>query len=323
MRRLGVLVLAVLGLAGCPSTETTPAEDAAPEVAWTEDTNYDGPRPIFPSCADGVKNGAESDVDCGGGECTPCGVGKVCTSNDDCVGLCKSSQCVLARTCAELVRPGLVSGIYDLDLDGDGPEPALPFYCDMKLDGGGYTLVGKLSTRVPSAGGTPAALWTSSMPKNEEDRSLLNPNKSGAHYVSRIVTKLWNVGFTVNEVRLSLVNKGEESKFFRFDGKDSSVVNWFAAARLSGSSYTDVSPTMMANFFAIAGDPTNHREWFINKTYGSCEIDAGWLVADWEPDPCVWESSRPSMKILYAPGMTAATWVSGAAEADALMIYVR
>jgi formylglycine-generating enzyme required for sulfatase activity len=37
-----------------------------------------------PSCDDGVKNGSETDVDCGGAVCHACNTGKTCTVNADC-----------------------------------------------------------------------------------------------------------------------------------------------------------------------------------------------------------------------------------------------
>ncbi len=36
------------------------------------------------TCNDGVKNGDETDVDCGGPDCPPCGLGKHCLDEDDC-----------------------------------------------------------------------------------------------------------------------------------------------------------------------------------------------------------------------------------------------
>lgn len=44
-----------------------------------------------PTCNDMVKNGTETDVDCGGA-CTKCGAGKMCKVNSDCVG---GTQCVM------------------------------------------------------------------------------------------------------------------------------------------------------------------------------------------------------------------------------------
>ena len=44
-----------------------------------------------PSCTDLVKNGVETDVDCGGGTCVDCAAGKACLGGTDCV----SGSCVL------------------------------------------------------------------------------------------------------------------------------------------------------------------------------------------------------------------------------------
>jgi hypothetical protein len=46
----------------------------------------DGP---MPTCADGIQNGDESDVDCGG-FCSPCALDKVCRAHSD----CKSVHCI-------------------------------------------------------------------------------------------------------------------------------------------------------------------------------------------------------------------------------------
>jgi predicted alpha/beta superfamily hydrolase/GH25 family lysozyme M1 (1,4-beta-N-acetylmuramidase) len=48
------------------------------------------------SCEDGVKNGSETDVDCGGGACPPCSLGKSCLSGSDCEsGVCSGNICVV------------------------------------------------------------------------------------------------------------------------------------------------------------------------------------------------------------------------------------
>jgi len=51
------------------------------------------------SCSDGVKNGSETDVDCGGSQCPACGTGKACVATGDCA----SSVCTAGSggsTCA-------------------------------------------------------------------------------------------------------------------------------------------------------------------------------------------------------------------------------
>lgn len=54
-----------------------------------------------PTCKDGVLNGSESDVDCGGDKCPGCKVGKACTFSNDCApdacssqGACSAGFCV-------------------------------------------------------------------------------------------------------------------------------------------------------------------------------------------------------------------------------------
>jgi uncharacterized delta-60 repeat protein len=51
---------------------------------------------VSPTCADGVKNGTEVDVDCGGAACAKCDVAKACTANGD----CKSGLCAANNVCA-------------------------------------------------------------------------------------------------------------------------------------------------------------------------------------------------------------------------------
>ena len=47
-----------------------------------------------PSCSDGVRNGNETDVDCGGGGCPKCNDTRVCNVGSNCVSsVCKSGIC--------------------------------------------------------------------------------------------------------------------------------------------------------------------------------------------------------------------------------------
>lgn len=50
-----------------------------------------------PSCSNGIQDGNETDIDCGG-SCSPCGLGGGCAADNDCVTttLCSGGQCVCA-----------------------------------------------------------------------------------------------------------------------------------------------------------------------------------------------------------------------------------
>ncbi|MDB4935039.1 MAG: hypothetical protein JWP87_2011 [Labilithrix sp.] len=115
------------------------------------------------ACNDAVKNGDESDVDCGGSCGSTCALGKACGATQDCFGaVCDATLvCRTAKSCDEIktTYAGAADGIYTIDPDGVGPILAYSVYCDMTNDGGGWTLAAK-------ADGTKAtftyaaALWT-------------------------------------------------------------------------------------------------------------------------------------------------------------------
>lgn len=113
---------------------------------WGRDTSM---------CKDGVENGFESGVDCGGPHCPPCKPGQECHVPDDCEsGACEPEEdsmaepapklcTVHARSCARIktVDPAAPSGIYFIDPDGPDKEEGFAVYCDMETDGGGWILV--------------------------------------------------------------------------------------------------------------------------------------------------------------------------------------
>jgi hypothetical protein len=60
-----------------------------------------------PTCTDGLKNGTESDIDCGG-SCSACADGKVCAAADDCSSrVCSAAKTCSAATCSDGVKNGV------------------------------------------------------------------------------------------------------------------------------------------------------------------------------------------------------------------------
>ena len=70
---------------------------------------------MAPSCTDTVKNGSETDVDCGGGVCPKCANSKGCSKQTDCQGgVCTGGTCA-APSCSDGVKNGAES---DIDCGG-------------------------------------------------------------------------------------------------------------------------------------------------------------------------------------------------------------
>ncbi|RLB48583.1 MAG: hypothetical protein DRJ42_22885 [Deltaproteobacteria bacterium] len=86
-----------------------------------------------PGCGDGVLNGVETDLDCGGGSCLACTVGQTCLAGPDCdTGVCTGGVCQ-APTCTDGVSNGTETG---RDCGGSGSCPRCPDYeaCDGPSD---------------------------------------------------------------------------------------------------------------------------------------------------------------------------------------------
>lgn len=83
-----------------------------------------------PTCTDGIKNGTESDVDCGG-SCTPCANGLRCNSGTDCQSkVCVSGTCRVPA-CNDGVKNGSET---DVDCGGTCPKCANGRNCSTNND---------------------------------------------------------------------------------------------------------------------------------------------------------------------------------------------
>ena len=100
------LALAVLSVAGCGTDATPPGLDMKPDTG------------VFNiSCTNGVRDGDESDVDCGGADCAACVVGATCRADADCAsGHCIGGRC-LDPPCMNQVKDRL-----ETDVDCGGLE---------------------------------------------------------------------------------------------------------------------------------------------------------------------------------------------------------
>jgi hypothetical protein len=80
----------------------------------------DGPSPCEPSCDNGVQDGSETAIDCGG-TCDRCPLGSPCTRDSDCeASYCDRGVCVaeLENGCADGTREGFVDIVHAREIAG-------------------------------------------------------------------------------------------------------------------------------------------------------------------------------------------------------------
>merc|ERR1712096_404393 len=87
-----------------------------------------------------------------------------------------------------------------------------------------------------------------------------------------------------------------------FDGAGATWDGWFNRDRLRKTPWNDLYYEEM-NYFEIQHSDEGYREWFINRNYGGCGSDSGWLVVfSNDYDGCEWEINNRQAYggILYA-----------------------
>jgi hypothetical protein len=82
------------------------------------------------SCFDGVRNGMETSIDCGGPHCVPCKMGSTCSQDKDCFSdSCVNGVCV---SCYNMIQDGNET---DIDCGGDTCRPcSTSRHCEIDSD---------------------------------------------------------------------------------------------------------------------------------------------------------------------------------------------
>jgi formylglycine-generating enzyme required for sulfatase activity len=118
---------------GGRSIGTTDATTPQPDASMTPDANHaeastdasnlpDAPDGQVATCSDHIKDGMETDVDCGGGLCPPCADTLHCMVASDCTSKnCGNNVCI-APTCSDHIKNGAET---DVDCGGGTCAPCL------------------------------------------------------------------------------------------------------------------------------------------------------------------------------------------------------
>ncbi|XP_066302809.1 uncharacterized protein [Branchiostoma lanceolatum] len=139
------------------------------------------------------------------------------------------------------------------------------------------------------------------------------------------VLEFWD-SLTVKRVKITLEASDGDKKFI-FDGLGSDKSSWFTKSRLISSPYSDIS-TEPQNIFSIIGEDSVKRRFYINRNYGGCNNDRGWMVvADGGPSGfCTWERASTSEHphVLYSKLSTSVVWddTANVGKADRLLISI-
>ncbi len=182
---------------------------------------------LAPSCLDGVRDGDETDVDCGG-SCVPCAVGGACKASTDCA----TAACV-AGTCEPASGPPFWQPIAAMATARIGLGAVLASDGQIYVFGGGAD--DNVQTAEADAYDPANDVW-----------SLLPPLGSGRNRLAGAVDgngAVYAIGGTINSAAKSTVERFVPG-----------TAAWQTVAALPGSCYALAASTTGGTVYAVGGD---------------------------------------------------------------------
>jgi hypothetical protein len=153
------------------------------------------------------------------------------------------------------------------------------------------TIVMKIGDAPKTAGARvdPWQDWINDGGVNEGVAGATDVANAGVDYKSSYVDTNWG---DVTAARVSMMIGGVEQAFIQFDTAATTKQNFFALGNVTASSWPSLTGDIF-NFFSIAGDSGIDRHWFVERNYGGCGNDRGYMVVlDGRAGSCTWETSR-------------------------------
>ncbi|XP_033124405.1 lactadherin-like [Anneissia japonica] len=133
---------------------------------------------------------------------------------------------------------------------------------------------------------------------------------SNTHYRNTPILNNWST-FGITKVRLTLFSAfNEELLSVIFNGVGTTTTSWFSSENIESSPWNDIKSTTF-NYFSVTGDSSFGRRFYINKHYGGCSNDNGWLIVEEGTNCKEYEGYNTSPRILYSRASSSQFWFAG------------
>ncbi|XP_029211738.2 uncharacterized protein LOC114975714 isoform X2 [Acropora millepora] len=199
----------------------------------------------------------------------------------------------------------LSDGVYwiGIGLSESPLSTSFPVYCDMRS--GGWTLVLKVVSYADQGLVKFGDVLDSTWPIQEYNMEALSiTNQYKGHYKNQVFFDGNWESFNASEARVSLYESGNVVKELLFNAAASKYSNWFEKARLkSAPGWNNIwrHPQNYFNMYGYCGNlgPNQCRFFFINRHFGGCSVDKGWLMYT-EHNVCHYESGSRHATVQYS-----------------------
>ncbi|XP_069124266.1 uncharacterized protein [Argopecten irradians] len=152
----------------------------------------------------------------------------------------------------------------------------------------------------------------------DECKEVNTSTSCTTHFRSGLIDDWASQNFT--EAKFVLYVAGVEVVYITFNATNSDYMSWFAKERLISTSYTDLRTNSTSIFFSIPGS-TAYRRFYIQKSYGGCGNDHGWIQVIDLKGNCFYDDADSFPQFFYAKDNVNGQGGYDYLNADVLAIY--